>query len=47
MAADDGWENKKDDIEEGVEDFPENTAHWTGEKVRHPTLFTTIELDTD
>lgn len=38
-AADDGWEDKKDDIEEGVHDFPENAAHWTGEKVRYPTLY--------
>ncbi|OJJ79609.1 WW domain-containing protein [Aspergillus glaucus CBS 516.65] len=29
----DGWEDKKDDIQEGVQDFPENAAHWTGEKV--------------
>ncbi|ODM19966.1 hypothetical protein SI65_04952 [Aspergillus cristatus] len=29
----DGWEEKKDSIEEGVHDFPENAAHWTGEKV--------------
>lgn len=33
--ADDGWEEKKEDIEEGVHDFPENAAHWTGEKVRN------------
>lgn len=35
--TDDGWEDKKDDIQEGVQDFPENAAHWTGEKVRYPT----------
>lgn len=34
-GEDDGWENKKDNFEEGVQDFPENAAHWTGEKVCH------------
>lgn len=33
MSLDDGFEDKKEDIEEGVQDFPENAAHWTGEKV--------------
>lgn len=42
-VADDGWEEKKDDIEEGVHDFPENAAHWTGEKVRYP-IPSTIEM---
>ncbi|KAI5300570.1 hypothetical protein KEM55_006540 [Ascosphaera atra] len=28
-----GWEEKKDDIEEDVRDLPENAAEWTGEKV--------------
>lgn len=30
---DDGWEEKKENFEEGASDFPENAAHWTGEKV--------------
>lgn len=29
----DGWEDKKENFEEGAQDFPENAAHWTGEKV--------------
>lgn len=35
IGQDDGWENKKDDIEEDAQDFPENAAHWTGDKVSH------------
>lgn len=38
--TDDGWEDKKEGIEEGVKDFPENAANWTGEKVRSPLLHT-------
>jgi hypothetical protein len=30
---DDSWEENKEDIKQDVEDFPENAAHWTGEKV--------------
>lgn len=35
--VDDGWEDKKESMEEDAKDFPENTANWTGEKV-HLTL---------
>jgi hypothetical protein len=31
--SDDEWEGEKDHIEERVEDFPENAAEWTGDKV--------------
>lgn len=33
VALDDKWEEDKEDIKEDVEDFPEDAARWTGEKV--------------
>lgn len=33
LISDDKWEEDKEDIKEDVEDFPENAARWTGEKV--------------
>lgn len=31
--SDDKWEEDKEEIKEDVEDFPEDAARWTGEKV--------------
>ena len=33
LISDDKWEEDKEDIKEDVEDFPEDAARWTGEKV--------------
>jgi hypothetical protein len=33
VCADDDWDEDKERIEENVEDFPEDAAQWTGEKV--------------
>lgn len=33
MASDGEWDNTKDRMEQNVEDFPEDAARWTGDKV--------------
>lgn len=41
---DDEWDENKERIEENVENFPENAAEWTGEKVRQLQFYKPLFL---